>query len=152
MTAGGAGAGAGAGTGARAAVRAGGPAGGIAWAAQWWGRARIAGWATRAWWRVHREIRTRPLADVVVPAPPTGRPGRGRGSVQFTVRLLGSSCLERALVLQRWEEAGSRPRDVVVGVCLVDDRMRAHAWLDGEDPRGDFVEIHRRSAMIGRGP
>ena len=145
-------AGPGSGAGSGAGVGASGPADGISWAAQWLGRARIAGWATRAWWRVHREIRTRPLADVVVPAPPAGRPGRGRGSVQFTVRLLGSSCLERALVLQRWEEAGSRPRDVVVGVCLVDDRMQAHAWLDGEDPRGDFVEIHRRSAMIGRGP
>lgn len=116
---------------------------------RWLHRAGAVGWAGRAWWRVHREIRIRPLAQVVVPAPPTGEPGRGRRSVQVAVRLLRASCLERALVLQRWDEAGNRPRDVVVGVCLDGGRMRAHAWLDGEDPRGDFVEIHRRPPTIG---
>ena len=118
---------------------------------RWLNRARVGGWAVRAWWRVHRGIRIGPLAQVVVPAPPARAPGRGRGAVLCALRLLRASCLERALVLQRWDAAGHRPRDVVVGVCLTGDRMRAHAWLDGEDPRGDFVEIHRRPPTIGAG-
>lgn len=117
--------------------------------ARWLHRVRVVGWAVRACWRAHREIRIGPLARVVVPAPPARPAGRGRGAVLWTVRLLRASCLERALVLQRWDAAGHRPRDVVVGVCLAGDRMRAHAWVDGEDPGGDFVEIYRRPPTMG---
>lgn len=113
---------------------------------RWPGRLGAAGWTVLAWWRVHRAIRTRPLADVVVPAPWWHRPGRGQGSVAVTLALLRASCLESALVWQRWEAAGGRPRDVVVGVTRSGDRFLAHAWLDGTDPRGEFVEIHRRPA------
>jgi hypothetical protein len=56
-----------------------------------------------------------------------------------------STCLERALVLQRWEEAHGRPRDIIVAVKGSTVDFAAHAWLDGE-PDGDvapFAELLR---------
>jgi len=57
-----------------------------------------------------------------------------------------ASCLERALVLQRWDAAHGRPRDVVIGVTSPAD-FSAHAWLDG-DPAGagPFQELLRLPA------
>lgn len=119
---------------------------------RWLRRARAAGWAGRAWRRVRRELRHRRLADVVLPVPPPHGPARGRGSVRAVLRLVRASCLEDALVLQRWDAAGGRPRDVVVGVSRSGGCTSAHAWLDGDDPRGDFVEIHRLPAGRVDGP
>jgi hypothetical protein len=58
------------------------------------------------------------------------------------LRRLEPSCLERALVLQRWLAARGDPREVVIGVTAPDAHFEAHAWLDGESPR-EFREIAR---------
>jgi hypothetical protein len=60
------------------------------------------------------------------------------------LRRLEPSCLERALVLQRWLAAHGEPRVVVIGVTAAQD-FRAHAWLDGE-PAPGFHEIARVGA------
>ena len=47
------------------------------------------------------------------------------------LRRVGESCLVNAIVLQAWETAHGRRRDLVVGVTGPDG-FRAHAWLDGD--------------------
>jgi hypothetical protein len=56
------------------------------------------------------------------------------------------SCLERALVLQRWLIAHGDPRDVVVGTNgSPSGEFTAHAWLDGEalPPERGYTELIR---------
>lgn len=52
------------------------------------------------------------------------------------LRLRGATCLERSLVLQRFDAAAGRARVLIVGVTGPGDGFRAHAWLDG-DRQGD---------------
>ena len=47
------------------------------------------------------------------------------------LRRTGDSCLVRAIVVQAWEAAHGRHRDLIVGVTGATD-FRAHAWLDGD--------------------
>jgi hypothetical protein len=61
-----------------------------------------------------------------------------------------ASCLVRSLVLQAWHAAHDRQRDVVVGVRHADGAVEAHAWLEGEQNDGDFVELVRRPAGARR--
>jgi hypothetical protein len=102
---------------------------------------RGAWWALRAVRRARRELRARPVAAVRLPAPP-GIPAGGDRGVQAVLRRLEPSCLERALVLQRWLAARGERRAVVIGVTATDPVFRAHAWLDGEIAPG-FEEIMR---------
>lgn len=63
----------------------------------------------------------------------------------MVLRRLPATCLERAVVLQRWRVARGDPHDVVIGVQGTGDSFRAHAWLDDEDAAeaGDFRELVR---------
>lgn len=86
------------------------------------------------------------MAELDLPGPPTG----GAGGVHVVERVLArrrASCLESALVAQRWLAAHGIDRDVLVGVSAPGAGFRAHAWL--HDPDGDahpeLTEIHRRS-------
>lgn len=115
----------------------------------WIDRARAAGWSGRAWWQARRQLRRRRLVDIAVRTPPPHPSGHGRGSVLATLALLRASCLERAVVLQRWDAADGRRRDLLIGVTRAGGRTRGHAWLEGEDPRGAFTVIHRRPAPAG---
>jgi Transglutaminase-like superfamily len=99
-----------------------------------------AAWAVIAVRGVRRDLRRRPVDDARVPAPPP-LPARARRGVDAVLRRLEPSCLERALVLQRWLAARGEPRDVVIGVTAPSD-FRAHAWLEGESGPG-FTEISR---------
>ena len=66
--------------------------------------------------------------------------------VHAILRRLPATCLERAVVLQRWRAAHGDPRDVVVGVSGTRDDFRAHAWLDDEPAAavpGEFSELVR---------
>jgi hypothetical protein len=107
---------------------------------------RAAWWAWRTLPRVRRQLRAGRLRNLSVGAPPTLPPDSQRG-VDAVLRRLPSSCLERAVVLQRWHAAQGRPLDVIVGVTGLDD-FKAHAWLEGEPvpllPR--FNELFRLSA------
>jgi hypothetical protein len=88
-----------------------------------------------AWWayRCLRDVRHH-LAigqlDVRV-GPPALPPTAVRG-VNAVLRITRPTCLEAALVRQRWLRAHGVLRDVVIGVTAPRDGFRAHAWL--EDP------------------
>jgi hypothetical protein len=85
------------------------------------------------------------MRDVEVPVPPPVRPSAAR-AVRRVLAREAPSCLERALVLQRWLLAHGEPRDVVVGTRgSVTGTFEAHAWLEGEAlPAGPgYVEMTR---------
>ena len=78
-----------------------------------------------------------------VPRPPSVAPSARRG-VTAALGRRGSSCLVSSIVLQRWDAAQGRLREVVIGVKGVDE-FEAHAWLDGDpdSQHAGFVEIRR---------
>jgi hypothetical protein len=86
-----------------------------------------------AWWtyRCLRDVRRRLAAgrtDVRV-APPALPAAAVRG-VEAVLRRVRSTCLEAALVRQRWLRAHGVLCDVVIGVAAPSDGFRAHAWLE----------------------
>lgn len=101
-------------------------------------------WAVASAAVLHRRLRRAPLADVRVPPPrPTPRP-QDRHAIARALHLARVPCLPTALIWQEWHGRLGRPRDVVVGVRRDDDgTVGAHAWLDGDDPQGDFTALHR---------
>lgn len=100
-----------------------------------------------AWWTLvsvratRRALRNRPVGDIVVAPPPRLPAHAGRG-VHAVLKRVPNTCLERALVLQRWLAEHGTDRDVVVGVTGRSD-FRAHAWLDGERVDAEFQELTR---------
>jgi len=108
---------------------------------------RAAGWAFLALRRARRDLAGHGLGGVWVPGPPR-LPASARIGVLAVVRRQPSTCLERALVLQRWEADHGAPSDVVIGVRGASDNFQAHAWLEGmPDARPDvFREILRLPA------
>jgi hypothetical protein len=105
---------------------------------------RAAWWTLRALHRTRIALRTRPIGDVIVDAPPTLPDHAGRG-VNAILRRVPNTCLERALVLQRWLSEHGVAKDVVVGVTGPRD-FRAHAWLEGERVDHEFQELTRMPA------
>ena len=76
---------------------------------------------------------------------PPRLPGRAERGVRAALRRLPATCLERAVVLQAWEAAQGRPRDVLIGVTGTEE-FRAHAWLEGEeasDTGSSFTVLQR---------
>jgi Transglutaminase-like superfamily len=102
---------------------------------------RGAAWALRSVRSVRRQLARGPLPEVIVPAPPRLSAHRGGRGVDAVLRRLQPSCLERALVLQRWLAAHGEPRAVVVGVSSPAE-FRAHAWLEGEERRPGEPAFH----------
>jgi hypothetical protein len=107
---------------------------------------RAALWTALALVRTRRCLRRRGLAGANVAAPPRLPAGARRG-VLALLRRSPATCLERALILQRWDVAHGAPKDVVIGVTSPAD-FRAHAWLETEPdaPDGTYREIHRLPA------
>ncbi|MBC7678284.1 MAG: lasso peptide biosynthesis B2 protein [Pseudorhodobacter sp.] len=100
-----------------------------------------AAWAAREVVSVRRQLPRRRLQDVVVrPAPYAGR---CRRTVMFVLRATGSTCLPRALLLQRCSLDAGRRVDLVVGVRRKDGAVMAHAWLEPGDSDPGFTELHR---------
>jgi Transglutaminase-like superfamily len=93
-------------------------------------------WELRAAWWTYRCLRVlrKHLAaghtDVGL-APPALPGGAVRG-VDAVLRRARPTCLEAALVRQRWLIGQGVRRDVVIGVTAPSAAFRAHAWL--EDP------------------
>jgi hypothetical protein len=105
---------------------------------------RAAWWTHRALRRVRGELRIKGLDYNAAPKPPR-LPGKAQRGVFAVLRRERSTCLERALVLQRWHQSYGNPRDVVVAVRGATMDFAAHAWLDG-DPDGEagvFAEVLR---------
>jgi transglutaminase superfamily protein len=112
--------------------------------AAWIRAARAAFWTLRALGRVRRQLRRAGLGRIELPAPPPVPESAVRG-VSAALRRRPASCLERALVLQRWYAAHGRPHDVVIGVAGSSADFRAHAWLEGdvEDLAQSYRELSR---------
>jgi hypothetical protein len=101
---------------------------------------RAALWAWRSLRRAERDLRRRGLDGARVPAPPR-LPARARRGVLAVLRRRPSTCLERALVLQRWEAAHGAGSDVVIGVPGHSEDFVAHAWLESM-PDGQAAQYH----------
>jgi hypothetical protein len=104
--------------------------------------ARGARWASHA----HASARAQ-LRDGGVRAdldePPHGVDDTGGVTAMLSLRR--ASCLERAVVMQRWFDAHGVAVDVVIGVRTDQGDVKAHAWLAGEEPAsaGRFIEMTR---------
>jgi Transglutaminase-like superfamily len=108
---------------------------------------RAAWWAHRALRRVRAELKANGLQGASATEPPA-LPASARRGVLGVLRRERSTCLERALVLQRWHASQGNPRDVVIAVKGPTRDFAAHAWLEGE-PDGDaasFEELIRLPA------
>ena len=97
--------------------------------------------------RARRDLAERGLEGAHVASPPS-LPASARAGVLAVIRRRPSTCLERALVLQRWEADHGAGGDVIIGVKGPSDGFRAHAWLETmpDRPPGAFQEIHRLHA------
>jgi hypothetical protein len=110
---------------------------------------RAAAWALRALRRAERDLARHGLDGARV-APPPRLPASARRGVLAVVRRRPNTCLERALVLQRWEAAHGAGADVVIGVKGPSDGFRAHAWLETmpDGPPEAFQELLRLPAPV----
>lgn len=106
---------------------------------------RAAWWAQRALLRARRQLSRHGVESIALPAPPRVSQHAVRG-VLALLRRRRHSCLERALVLQRWLAAHGESRDVVIGVRSPRERFGAHAWLDGDESGEAFHELRRLPA------
>jgi hypothetical protein len=104
---------------------------------------RTALWSLRTHRNCRYQLRRNGLNDIEVSAPPSARPKDRRVS-QAVLNACGASCLERSVVLQRFDAAAGQPRAVVIGVTGPGNGFRAHAWLDGDvQPDTELREITR---------
>ncbi len=63
--------------------------------------------------------------------------------MRAVLRRQSPTCLERALVLQRWHAAHGDDFDVIVGVTGTAEEFRAHAWLENEEREQVGLEAFR---------
>ncbi len=106
---------------------------------------RAALWALRSVRSARRQLRRSGYRGLTLPPVPELPESASRG-VNAVIRRLPATCLERAVVLQRWRAAHGDRHDVVVGVSGTREDFKAHAWLDDERPAaeaGDFRELVR---------
>jgi hypothetical protein len=108
--------------------------------------ARGAAWAARASLVAHRQLRSVPLESIELPPVPSLPRAAGRG-VQAVLRGTRATCLERALVRQRWLASQGVARDLVIGV-RAGPRFAAHAWLEGDPAASSagYDELSRHPA------
>ncbi len=105
---------------------------------------RAALWTFFALGRLRRHLRRGGLATARVAPPRTFSSGATRG-VTGILRRRKATCLERALVLQRWYAVQGNPRNVIIGVKAPSEGFAAHAWLEGDpaETGAPFRELHR---------
>jgi Transglutaminase-like superfamily len=103
---------------------------------------RAALWTLRSLVRARRALRKGGLADVELSDPPQ-LPGAAARGVYAVLRRQPNTCLERAIVLQRWLRSRGSAMDVVIGVKGGSRDFEAHAWLDGELVDPSFTELTR---------
>lgn len=111
---------------------------------------RSAWWAQRAARRVRRDLAADGLDQLsVLPPPPL--PNGCRRRVVAVLGIRRDTCLVRSAVLQAWDAAHGRPRDLVIGVTAPGPGFRAHAWLDGDPPAAtDGLDEFTRRPAGGR--
>jgi hypothetical protein len=112
---------------------------------------RAAWWAIRTARRTRRLLAARGLHAALVPPPPPPLPVEAERGVRGGLRRSHESCLVEAIVLQAWEAAHGRRRDLVVGITGPDG-FRAHAWLEGDPvPSADAAELDASVLNASRG-
>jgi hypothetical protein len=107
-----------------------------------------------AWWAfgAMKDVRRQLAAGVASPsvAGPPALPLRVGLGVDAVIGRMGATCLEGAMVRQRWLAAHGDLRDVVIGLPPSDfGPTPAHAWVDGLDPAGSdlHAELYRIPAQ-----
>lgn len=95
-------------------------------------RLRAAWWAWRTLRRARRALRGGQVKRIEL-LPPPSLPESAATGVEAILRRQRSSCLESALVRQRWLAAHGRRVPVAIGVTAPSRGFLAHAWLVGED-------------------
>ena len=110
---------------------------------------RAALWTHGALRRTKRELARRGLEGTQV-SPPPPLPAHARRGVMAVIRRKPNTCLERALVLQRWEASHGAASDVVIGVPGRSDDFVAHAWLEHmpDAQVAAYHELHRIPAPV----
>ena len=106
---------------------------------------RAAWWAHRSIRRARHDLRTSGLERLELPRLPDLPGSAGRG-VAAVLRRQPHTCLERAIVLQRWRAAHGEPRDVVIGIRRPGEGFSAHAWLEDEPHEEEaslYTELRR---------
>ena len=104
---------------------------------------RAAWWAATALRDVHRRLAAVGLRAVV--KSPPALPRSAWGGVVRVLNRSRSTCLERALVWQKWLFVHGDHRAVVIGADVPDANLSAHAWVEGEEPVSEsaFAEMLR---------
>ena len=108
---------------------------------------RAAWWTLRATAAVRRQLASGALDSVRLPPVPRVGAEAGR-AVRAVLRRKSATCLETALVLQRWRASHGDERELVIGVTAPSKGFKAHAWLEGDPPCHDegFHELVRRGS------
>ena len=125
---------------------------------------RAAWWALRTTRRTRRLLAASGLDAALGPPPPPPLPIEAERGVRGALRRRHETCLVNAIVLQAWEAAHGRKRDLVVGTTGPNG-FSAHAWLQGDsvptayeaidvsvlqlDPRKDFPLAAEASSPRG---
>ena len=103
-------------------------------------RVRALSWTLRSAVAARHQLkRGRRLDAVVLPDPPS-LPEDMTRTVRLVTRLLDNTCLERAIVLQRWYAAHGERKSIWIGVSSPSSGFRAHAWLEGETSGNETFE------------
>ncbi len=104
-------------------------------------------WARSASRQTRRDLARRGLEELVV-VPPPSLPSADRRWVVALLKASRQTCLVRSAVLQAWDAAHGRRRDLIIGVTPPREGFKAHAWLEGEPASASrgFTELSRRPA------
>jgi transglutaminase superfamily protein len=92
---------------------------------------RAAVWAHRTLRCARRQLGAGRVTGIVLPAPPELHAAAWRGA-EALLRRRRHTCLEVALLRQRWLSAHGVDRQIVIGVASPRNGFVAHAWVDGE--------------------
>jgi hypothetical protein len=108
---------------------------------------RAALWGLRSARRARRRLDREGLEAIVTLPPVPPLPDQARRGVQAVLRRRGDTCLVQSMVMQAWDAAHGRPRDLIIGVKAPSRGFEAHAWLEGDpDPEEAFQVLLRRPA------
>lgn len=93
---------------------------------------RAAWWAGTALRAARRALARGEIRGIQLPAPPPLPASAVRG-VNAVMRRRSPTCLELALIRQRWLAAHGESRAIAIGATAPSGGFAAHAWLVGED-------------------
>jgi hypothetical protein len=100
-----------------------------------------AGWTAAALAVVRRRLRHDGIRATVPRVLPL--PDRARVGVDAALHRLHATCLERALIEQRWLAARGHRHDVIIGIDRHRPTDEFHAWLEGVEDHPTHLQLHR---------